>query len=493
MLAMSTSILAVACGAAEPSELSEAEPAAAPEAPPTVSGLSEEELDILASAFEADPDWNRDEGTVAPVSVALVRNDLRRAVNEVWGEISGNPNKYFGWARDEDSFDYFHLVSVGPALESGRGPVPTSADGAEFDLTASVLRRMAEANYFRFDHDQEPADSDRRIIFGLRGCEIVSGSQSFSTGARLRDVRPDHRRRRCVIGVWDPATDQVAVFESSTVPLELHKAIYQQWVRGGMSVRGSWRACMVPQGLHRRTVGLMFADRALSGQWPLTLRQDPSPVPVLRSPEGDAFTWRRGQIADEDGRVRQSASQWDPSRASERIASVGAHIHAAAYGGTELQFSSQGCQTIQGNFRNGKADGHYALFHQAMGFGPVTEGAVTRSDGSSAPVYQSEKDGRSYPFMLLTGAEARLHAQGADFDALRRVRLGSSSPPDASERHIVRQLKRRIGGDQGAPLMTASDMLRLIEQQSSLSFEGLAPDGILCPHHAEVFGDLQFL
>lgn len=275
------------------------------------------------------------------------------------------------WARDDRSADYAHLRL--PPVE------------AAFQLTAADLELLATLNDFPVADDATP------ILFGLRGCGIVSTQGAIT----LKDQRPDHITPRCVIGVWDRAGGKVSVFRASTVP---DRRAVLKWKTsrsaGNLLATGLYGYIV---GEHA-TVGRDGRLNARPGCF--LLRTDPGTkreVIVRRS--ADDLSYELSDIVD---RSRP-----------------GDNIHPTFF--TEpVDFSSFGCQTVVGFADNGgNHRGPWADFRRAAGM----------TDARGTP-------GKAYRYMLLTGAEARLAAElrraglAADPQAcrsLRRLRFGSKS------------------------------------------------------------------
>ena len=85
---------------------------------------------------------------------------------------------------------------------------------------------MAQLNDFPVDRG-----GDTKILFGLRGCEIVASDEEPQAEATLRDVRPTHNSVGCAIGVWDRASGTIAAFPASTVPMA--SIVWNHFQNGG--------------------------------------------------------------------------------------------------------------------------------------------------------------------------------------------------------------------------------------------------------------------
>ena len=170
---------------------------------PTVSDLA---------ARDGDGQFERD----APV--------LESGLDEaVWSEV--------GWVKDEQSPDYSHLADRPPP-------------GSTFEFGPAELELLIAANDFN------PDRTFGRIIFALRGCELVTSlekpagmtKQEDRAALTLRDIRPDHHKRRCVIGVYNTVTQRLSAYTSSTVPCRRAVATYHaNKTLGNMMVTGRYR------------------------------------------------------------------------------------------------------------------------------------------------------------------------------------------------------------------------------------------------------------
>ncbi len=371
--------------------------------------------------------------------------------------------KWFYWNEsDADSFDYHHLVASGEtiATEDG-GEVSTGLVEDEFDLTPELLQNLIEANYFDYPISQaleENEDAANRVIVALRGAEIVNDGSGENAQITLRDRHPSHRDPNCVFISWhrkDDEDDTLAVFKGSTVPSEMYLALYQSF-DGTM-----YKSSMMPQGLHTRYVGNMNMS---GGVHPNTLRQR-SVCPVIREPSKDRDFFDL------------SHSIWDPDSSSRSARSVGAHIHAGYWdtrsqAGWAWKFSSAGCQTICGSAKDDRKSGDIARFYEAMDI-PTAENG---DDG-----FTSDKYGTVYPMVLLTGREARMHAEGAPMSAMRRIRFGSSVDATAEPDHPIVQVQEALGVTADGQFGGGS-MLKLIDVQRDGSWMiGSSADGVVTP------------
>jgi len=426
--------------------------------------------DLMISEFKLDP-VNRGLGnTTAPI----IGGDNTRPgkIQAARDMIKGQPGyRYFQWPdQDSETFDYGHIVQMGAEVQAdGGAKLNTSLTADEFDVTPTLLRRMMAANFFDESLDVAHAGyakAGRRVVVALRGAQIVSGADGKTGAIRLREARPNHREPLCVFIAWlrseDGASDLVSAYSGSTVPSEIYLALHQTTPENN-----NLRASMMPQGLHLRVVGNMNLPKTVHAN---TLRQH-SRTPVIRERNRNNSSFKVG------------VSTWDPDVSGMTAEIVGAHIHAAFWGNDPLwKYSSAGCQVINGVVTNNVASGEIAEFYKAMDI-PV----ATKSDGGS---YTSAKYGVVYPLALLSGREARLHAQGANLLAMRRVRIGSSVKivglsNEAKAAIPIAQIQNRLRVSQDGRF-GPTGLLKLVELQADRQHHANPfPDGVITPAFAQ--------
>lgn len=288
------------------------------------------------------------------------------------------------WPADDRASDYRHLSTrtINDAVVQG---YERSADPG-FELSAASLRFLARANAFPVDALKRPL-----LVFGLRGCTLDGATMAgaWAPRQRLRVATPNHIDYRCTIGVWRMSDDFIAVWPASTVPEA--SLIY------GFTPHKGYGCSLLPTGFYRYRAGTHgSAARPQRG----ALRIDQKYV-VLRSPNDLSY---------------------DPFQAEDMWTEGGSHnLHAGAVMGPP-KFSSQGCQVIPGGYQRPErlyATGAWKGFRDACG--------LTGPDGLAiAP--EADKQG-TFHYMLLTGLEAALYAQGKpDFlSGYKRLRHGSVS------------------------------------------------------------------
>lgn len=283
-------------------------------------------------------------------------------------------HKDAAWASDAISPDYRHLNTAGMSQV--------------FSFTSANLENLCRLNNF------DVSTGPELVIFGLRGCELIgepSAYRQFSNALKLSESVPDHLNYRCVIGVWNRTTNQLAAFTASTVPN--WKTMRSQQEKGGQI------ANMLPTGLYRYHVGDHTRNNGdkIKG----VFRQQPKVV-LVRSNEDLMYEtndyWERHSPSDN---IHPGFRTW---AAKPKYQGKGVH-----------QFSSAGCQTIPGDYRDGKKDGQrhsgeWQHFRERMGLGSKDKTGW----------------GKKFFYVLLTGRDARLVSNMPDATPLTRLRFGSS-------------------------------------------------------------------
>ena len=466
-LASSASVLALAggCSGSEDTSPEVSDTSATPPLTP-MPEITEEDIaaaELMAAEFGLDPVNSAVVGAVAPITggeeskagkIRRARQQLRTQPDKTW----------FYWSDDDtNSFDYRHLVAMGET--AGESEVSTGLETEPFDLTPELLQTLVDANYFEHSIATTLAENENangRVIVALRGAEIVNAGSDEDPTVRLRDRRPSHRDPHCVYIAWHrqaDAPDTLGVFEGATVPSELYLSIFQALRTPNL------KSSMMPQGFHLRRLDNMRLSETNTHS--NTLRQA-SPCPVIREPdpERDVFSIEH--------------SVWDPSSSNASPRSVGAHIHAGYWDVRDgdrwrdwrWKFSSAGCQTVCGSVTNETSRRDISDFYTAM---DIPEAELV--DG----VFTSDKYGTVYPMVLLSGREARMHAEGAPMSAMRRIRFGSSVDAEADPEHPIVQIQEALGVTADGQFGGGS-MLKLIEVQRDGSWMiGPAADGIMTP------------
>jgi len=280
----------------------------------------------------------------------------------------GAPRRALGaadarWAADDHSIDYRHLGVAGQSVF--------------FNFSPAVLTRLCEWNHFDVTSGQD------EVLFGLRGCELEGDRlpTGFVNSAKISETIPDHKNANCVLGVWKRSTNQFSLFQGSTVP---NWKLMERYRQGGDHCN------MLPTGRYLFDVG---AHRAGTRGEVRGAFLEAGPIVVLRTLDNLEYeigdTWDSGEFGD--------------------------NIHPARLDGSRVApfFSSAGCQTVPGNFRDGRNTGNWADFRVAAGL------------SAGAP---PSEDGRRFVYVMLTGRDARVIAGGGNISALSRLRFGSTGP-----------------------------------------------------------------
>ena len=276
------------------------------------------------------------------------------------------------WPADNVSFDYAHLL----ALPNSEEP---------FALSASVLEQLLAANALQ-RNAQLP-----KLLFALRGCSLAGGADHTAWAAShgVRATRPNHLDLRCLFGVWDTSSNLLALFKGSTVPT--FDYVEKQ-------AEGSMRCNMLPTGLHHYRVGAHKGERQ-----PGAFRQQ-TPLWVIRNKKNPIYA------------ANDAGIEWDDLDGDLPFD----NIHAAMLSSNSKPpyFSSCGCQTVSGAYRNGVPTGAWAEFRKAAGLAHPPSFVP----GSNQ---NTQDDGREFDYVLLTGKEAQVAASGNGAQ-LRALRFGAS-------------------------------------------------------------------
>lgn len=381
-----------------------------------------------------------------PVSDDLVESFLAEGLNEgdptkantgvvtSWEELRADPNLMLraktvvtdvGTGKlvaktvaDGESPDFIQFATpdFGKDGELGAG---------EFTLNDAVLRSIADANGYTaaLGLDKSPT-----IIIGLRGCGLSSGDKTSASGQsiQVKEETIDHVRRRCIVGVWDTKTGNIQAFSGSTVPNLVNMQYYLFW-RFSQTPQSDvkWQkttACLLPQGLHKYTVGVHLRNEIPARQQAGALVQTTA-TPILRAKDDVGYT-----VFDE-----WDPLDWEPGGGETGTRLVGVNIHAGVNHGNP-PYASKGCQTIFGWYKDpATPDMLWKDFQASLG--------VTVSKDASGAISFTQK-GTVFNYMLTTGRDARLHAAAAGSASaiapLKRVRLGSTGPSAAALRKFLK-------------------------------------------------------
>lgn len=277
-----------------------------------------------------------------------------------------------------------------PANAPDTWHLPAEYDAQRFTLTADLLRRCIAVNAFVF-----PAPPHGKLIVALRGCALGGGTDKVEavTQVELTSLRPDHETYRCLVGSVDLRTDQIWLYEGSTVPRRTSMAAY----RAGRSLCN-----LLPTGCYRYCCGTHYSKR--NGAVHHVLRQGHGTEPAHAS----TVTVLRTK----NDLVYGTRDIWDKTKPSD-------NIHPAFITGS---FSSQGCLTVKGSQafddKAAKGTGLWARFRASAGLGPASKG--TR-----------------YDVVLVTGHELASFANVLDPSGLVCLRHGSEG---AAVGHLQRQI-----------------------------------------------------
>ena len=380
----------------------------------------------------------------APAPVAMTTRDRLESVAQAagdgarWGDEfdsdtprpeSERTNESAAWdgvrwaASDDDAPDYRHIVD-------------RTLKGTTFEFTAADLELLIGANSF------QPNRTEQRIIFALRGCQLVMGHDDPRVVQRqldrpaltLRDARPDHQHFRCVIGSYDLSTGRLSGFIGNTVPCRA--AVYGYAAGGQASNMMPCGAYSYFVGTHRERFGCLI---------------EAAPKAVLRTKTDLIYDIR---------------DNWDPCSPYDDIHPSFNHPSA--------EFSSWGCQTVSGGCPKGtdQHSGEWKTFRETLGLTKPGSG----------------DHGRKFDYVLLTGMEAaiashmrktnQLSNAAAIKQQLARLRQGSKG-------ELVKQLQRALGAE---PTGVFDHMLakRLADKQLGQLHWA---DAVLSP---EVENQLQF-
>lgn len=274
------------------------------------------------------------------------------------------------------------------------------------------------------------------ILFGVRGAELLDGER-FESGAtdetfRIRDTRPDHVNLRCTLGVWNTLTDTFFVARGSTVA---HVRYLERQCLAARSAEGPRNvANQMPTGVYYYGIGTH--QNIEPGRQPGAFKLDDT-ITLVRNLSGRSLSPTRFDKWDIGG----------PETGNNIHAGEGRPGIPGIEAAEELQFLSAGCQIVEGDYVNGrsKPTGAWRRFRVAAGLKadpvilrrhPVFRTTCLETDEDSWRVCHAGErlpgSGKTYPYILLTGAELRLAAENLDLpnDHLRfaRIRKGSSGP-----------------------------------------------------------------
>lgn len=355
----------------------------------------------------------------------------RAQIKLFWYQKAEGKRPSVNWPEDNISFDYGHLLSQ-----------PNSDE--PFELTGVVLEKLAGLSSLQRDTKLT------KVLFGLRGCMLAADSDraSFAASHKVKATRPDHLNNKCLIGVWDTASNTIAAFKGSTVP---NVDLMEKYIEQALGCN------MLPTGLHHYKVG---AHKGISQ--PGAFRQQ-VPLWVMRSKKHLLYA------------ANDPDTIWDDLNGELPFD----NIHAAVLSSRSKPpfFSSAGCQVISGGYDDKHVPtGAWAEFRKSAGLAHPPKFA---SAGSSA----TADDGRPFDYMLFTGKEAQLVAKGVTA-GLQALRYGASGDG-------VKELQEKLAAQPGVTGVDKSGIFDRKTLGAVIRWQGqkkLAPTGIVAAETAKSLG-----
>ncbi len=354
------------------------------------------------------------------------------------------------WPSDAKSIDYAHLAE---------SPLAKSLRGQTFSLTKSSIDELLSLNSF------VPTTLQGKYLLALRGAELASGTiaqpaQSLS----LRDIRPDHKRMRCLVIVVDTTTGTLTPFLAATVPSDVQMrqqfSLQRERPATSMIATGNYAAG--------------FKTLRRSQPWPSVI--DFRIAPVLRTFDDLVYT-----VED---------STWTLDK------SVGHSIHAGGINATSLRrivnsvgrstglfvaeeledtidFSSAGSVEVSGRWRQQERrySGQFESMRQALGLS---------SDFGTDPIPITPEADKRIGVVLLTGLDAALassSSRASGGEDLHRLRFGSSGP-------LVDRLKRQLQLTPDGAFDREAIAALLEKQRTTLGWA----DGVYAPRMDQALG-----
>ena len=220
--------------------------------------------------------------------------------------VGGSMSDVYWPTQDSNTIDYAYLASEN--------------DPEEFELNFSILDRIISLNSY------EPDNSTGKIVFALRGAKLEDGNEVENVSSvELKNVRPDHRNFRCVLGFYDLASEKLSVFTGSTVPCR--RAVWGY-------ANGGDRSNMLPTGMH-----------------PMYIWRHKTLRPALRMSESNSSNSELEQggmatvLRNTNDLSLGTKDDFDPSRPLDNVHCSYFTTEQAYYG---AYFSSWGCLTVRG-------------------------------------------------------------------------------------------------------------------------------------------------
>ena len=334
------------------------------------------------------------------------------------------------WTADDQHPEYNHL------LVAERKGVAASKT---FTLTPAVLDLIIAMNGYK---PQGPGDT---FVVVIRGGALSTGTIFEQVAsAAMEETRPDHKEFRCTVGYYHRKEGRLSLFRGSSVPNVHYMSNYFK-LKNNIPTRSSFFSNLLPSGCYRYIVG-----------------PHNKVIPALRLADhdnpnnsGEVTTMRTNADPAAKALTYDFNCLWDKCF-------PGDNVHCAR---TMTEFSSAGCQTIQG----------------PDGGGPW---------GKFQNVLQNHKAGTPFDLVLVTGKEcaiaAHLIAQGQAAQKtlteplLMRLRHGS-------EGNAVKALQLALG-IKPTGFLGAATKKALVEREKSFGSADVRPDAIFSPADEAAFG-----
>lgn len=80
-----------------------------------------------------------------------------------------------------------------------------------FIFSADNLRKLLRVNSYEFSQANY-------LVFGIRGASASGTFDTFSDAHSIQPAALDYKTPQCLIGIWKPVENQIALFPGSTVP-----------------------------------------------------------------------------------------------------------------------------------------------------------------------------------------------------------------------------------------------------------------------------------
>lgn len=347
-------------------------------------------LTVASMSFVSEDKSTIDHKAVSETDAvpALSAEELKEILLRQYWNLQAPPT--VSWPSADRAADYGHLSLY-------------TAPSAKFALTSDVLRMLADRNAFSLKTSRPV------IIFGLRGCEIADGAPShpWAKSHDLVAASPDHVNSRCVLGIWRVQNSMLSVYQASTVPAV--KLMYTALGKRGLGTS------LLPTGLYAYAAGSHNITKPASLQ--------------------------RGALRISDSYIVLRATnelQYNPYLETTFWSGGDSHnIHA---GGPAVRFSCAGCQVVPGTYTGTDRrtpTGEWAGFQKAAGLVDSTGEFIAADEGPT------------FLYMLLTGKEAALAAQGspAFANGYYRLRKGSSGPKvEALQKKLLSEFSGKVAG-----------------------------------------------